>query len=174
MTPAKSLTFGSAVPTAGQPSVILVVEDEDLVRQSTADFLRMSDFGVVEAPTADAAIELLTAGAAVDLVFSDVRMPGRHNGFELADWINAHHPALPVLLTSGYAGERSAQSVPAFRTPRRQRWLAGLRHPPPGCRYDGPQASPLGPRRRRRVQASEASAPDQAFASGNCHLHPRH
>jgi CheY-like chemotaxis protein len=84
--------------------VILVVEDEELVRQSTADFLRMSDFGVVEAATADAAIELLAAGTAVDLVFSDIRMPGRHNGFELADWISTHHPALPVLLTSGYAG----------------------------------------------------------------------
>jgi CheY-like chemotaxis protein len=104
MTPAKSLTLGSAIPETREPSVILVVEDEDLVRQSTADFLRMSDFGVVEAPTADAAIELLTAGTAVDLVFSDIRMPGRNNGFELADWINTHRPALPVLLTSGYAG----------------------------------------------------------------------
>ena len=110
MTPVQCLTLGNPMPNAGAPSVILVVEDEELVRQSTADFLRMSDFGVVEAATADAAIELLAAGTAVDLVFSDIRMPGRHNGFELADWISTHRPALPVLLTSGYAGAGAAPS----------------------------------------------------------------
>jgi len=96
------------MPKTREPIVILVVEDEELVRQSTADFLRMTDFGVVEAATADAAIELLAAGTVVDLVFSDIRMPGRHNGFELAQWISTHHPTLPVLLTSGFAGGEAA------------------------------------------------------------------
>jgi CheY-like chemotaxis protein len=111
MTPVKSLPLQRDMPKTGHPSLILVVEDEDLVRQSTADFLRMSDFGVVEATTADAAIELLASGAAVDLVFSDVRMPGRHNGFDLAKWINAHRPHLPVLLTSGYAGSAATRDL---------------------------------------------------------------
>jgi DNA-binding LytR/AlgR family response regulator len=47
---------------------------------------------------------MLNAGTAVDVVFSDVQMPGPMDGFGLARWIRQHHPGLRVLLTSGYAG----------------------------------------------------------------------
>lgn len=98
-----SATHHAAVPTSSVP-VILLVEDEELVRLSAAEFLRFSDFQVIEAANADEAIQLLSSGADVDLVFSDVRMPGRLDGFDLAAWLATHRPALPVLLTSGYAG----------------------------------------------------------------------
>ena len=83
---------------------ILVVDDEELVRTSTAEFLRYCDFNVVEAGNADEAMTLLATGFRVDFVFSDVRMPGPHDGFDIAGWVRANRPGTPVLLTSGYLG----------------------------------------------------------------------
>ncbi len=88
----------------GHFPTVLVVEDEDIVRMSAVEFLRFSDYQVLEAATADEALTLLASGADVDLVFTDIRMPGRMDGLDLARWLRSHHPALPVLLTSGYAG----------------------------------------------------------------------
>jgi CheY-like chemotaxis protein len=48
---------------------------------------------------------VLNAGTAVDVVFSDVQLPGPMDGFGLARWIRQHHPSVRVLLASGYAGE---------------------------------------------------------------------
>jgi CheY-like chemotaxis protein len=98
----------TASAETGQP-VILVVEDEELVRLSAVEFLRFSDYQVLEAPDADTAIDMLNTGLEVDLVFSDVRMPGRLDGFGLADWVHTHRPSVPVLLTSGYVG--TARSI---------------------------------------------------------------
>ena len=47
----------------------------------------------------------------VSLVFTDVRMPGKMDGFGLAEWFHSHHPAVPVLLTSGYNGGRILPTV---------------------------------------------------------------
>ena len=82
---------------------VLVVEDEALLRESIADYLAESGYQVVEAATAEEAEALFDRGARVDIVFSDVTMPGRKNGFQLAHWVRSHHPSVPVLLTSGYA-----------------------------------------------------------------------
>jgi len=103
---------GRSSAVTGQP-VILVVEDEEIVRVSAAEYLRFSDFQVLEAATADDAVALLTSGTEVDLVFSDIRMPGRLDGYGLAKWLRANHPTLPVLLTSGFVGVGREQSLPA-------------------------------------------------------------
>lgn len=80
---------------------ILLVEDEVLVRLAISDYLQECGFKVYEAGTAAEAIEILESNeAAIDLVFSDVRMPGEMDGFGLATWIRAHRPGLPVILTS--------------------------------------------------------------------------
>lgn len=100
----------SAIPH--QP-VILVVEDEDLVRLSAAEYLRFSDYHVVEAATADDAVALLSSGTEVDLVFSDIRMPGQLDGYGLTRWLRANRPSLPVLLTTGFAGTAREQATPA-------------------------------------------------------------
>ena len=85
-------------------SVILVVEDEVLVRMVIADYLRDCGYRVFEAANVDEAKAVLTADTEVDLVFSDVQMPGASDGFELASWIRTHHPGVAVILTSGWAG----------------------------------------------------------------------
>ncbi len=96
---------------------VLVVEDEIMVRMPIAEYLRDCGYNVVEAADANEAIAALDAEGPVSLVFSDVRMPGKMDGFGLADWFRSHHPDVPVLLTSGYNGGRSlaAASVPGFR-----------------------------------------------------------
>ncbi|PSH60795.1 response regulator [Phyllobacterium brassicacearum] len=69
-----------------------------------SDYLRDCDFTVIEGGSADEAISLLQSGIHVDLVFSDVKMPGDMDGFGLANWIREHQPGIKVvILTSGYA-----------------------------------------------------------------------
>lgn len=85
---------------ASQPTV-LVVEDEVLIRMAVSDYLRECGFHVIEAGSADEAIEVLKADTAVDIVFSDVNMPGSLDGFGLAQWIRRERPQLKVILTSG-------------------------------------------------------------------------
>jgi len=83
---------------------ILVVEDEILIRFVISGYLQECGFRVYEAGTAAEAIEILEAErAAIDLVFSDVRMPGEMDGFGLAQWIRKSPPGLPIVLTSGDA-----------------------------------------------------------------------
>jgi CheY-like chemotaxis protein len=83
---------------------VLVVEDELLLRQTVADYLGECGYCVIEAADGDKAREMLDGGATIDLVFSDVRMPGQMDGLALAQWIRQHRPSIPVILTSGYAG----------------------------------------------------------------------
>lgn len=83
------------------PHVILVVDDEVLIRMAVAEYLRECGFHVFEAADGEEAVTVLTAtDTAIDLVFSDVQMPGM-DGFSLARWIREHRPGVQVLLTSG-------------------------------------------------------------------------
>jgi CheY-like chemotaxis protein len=79
---------------------ILVVEDDVLVRMPIAQYLRDCGYRVIEASNADEAMQvLLHQQTPVDVVFSDIEMPGAVDGFELAKWIREHRPGLDVLLT---------------------------------------------------------------------------
>jgi DNA-binding NtrC family response regulator len=78
---------------------ILIVEDEVLVRMPIAQYLRDCGYKVIEASNADEAMQvLLHQETSVDIVFSDIEMPGTVDGFGLANWIRAHRPGLDVLL----------------------------------------------------------------------------
>lgn len=90
--------------SALSPATILVVEDEWLVRLPIAEYLRDCGYRVLEASDADEAMAMIDSGQTVDLVFSDVRMPGSIDGFGLARWLRRNHPDVPVLLASGYSG----------------------------------------------------------------------
>ena len=81
---------------------LLVVEDEPALRELTCDALQRSGYHVFSADNGLAATKILeSVGASIDLVISDVAMP-EMSGFELAKWIRARFPELPVLLVSGY------------------------------------------------------------------------
>ncbi|MFG1424827.1 response regulator [Roseixanthobacter glucoisosaccharinicivorans] len=96
------------------PRTILVVEDEPLVRLVIAEALRDQGFRVVEAASADEAILALSAGLAVDLVFTDVRMPGAVDGLALASRLKRERPELPVLITSGHLERLEGADTTAF------------------------------------------------------------
>ncbi len=83
--------------------VVLVVEDEVLVRMVIAEYLRDCDYVVIEAGSAQEAIALFKADIEVDIVFSDVQMPGSMDGFALAQWVRQNRPGVDVILTSGAA-----------------------------------------------------------------------
>jgi CheY-like chemotaxis protein len=80
---------------------LLVVEDEVLIRIATAEHLRGAGYTVMEAADAAEAIRLMAAAPPIDLVFSDVHMPGAMDGNGLRDWILRERPRTKVLLTSG-------------------------------------------------------------------------
>lgn len=103
-----------------RPWVILVVEDEVLIRLSIAADLRALGFAVLEASNAAAAIARLRSPAyQIDAVFSDVRMASLTDGLDLAAWLKQHRCNIPVLLTSGnaFAAQASEIDVPFIAKP---------------------------------------------------------
>ncbi len=90
---------------ASHGETVLLVEDNEDVRAVTARRLRRLGYKVEMADNAPRAIDILRAGTAVDLVFSDIVMPGGLSGLDLAQWIRVRLPHMPVLLTTGYAEE---------------------------------------------------------------------
>jgi CheY-like chemotaxis protein len=88
--------------------MVLLVEDEILIRAAVADYLRKLGYVVVEAADAVEAIAVFSSGEPVDVALCDVDLPGTMNGLSLARWINRRRPALPVLLTSGRGIARAA------------------------------------------------------------------
>ena len=78
---------------------ILVVEDDVLIRMPIAQYLRDCGYRVIEAVNADEAITvLLHRDTVVDIVFSDIEMPGAMDGFGLAKWIREHRPGTEIVL----------------------------------------------------------------------------
>jgi CheY-like chemotaxis protein len=95
---------------AARQSVVLLVEDEILLRRTTAEYLRLSGFPVIEAPSAEEAIAVFASAKRVDVVFSDVYLSAAMDGLRLARWLHRHHPDIPVMLTSGY-GDSARQAA---------------------------------------------------------------
>jgi CheY-like chemotaxis protein len=95
---------------AGQGTV-LVVEDNAEVADVTASLIEQLGYRTLRAQDATDALNRLQRGDKIDLVLSDVVMPGGMNGIALAQEISNHYPQIPVLLTSGYSDVvQSAQS----------------------------------------------------------------
>jgi CheY-like chemotaxis protein len=78
---------------------VLVVEDDVLVRLVIAGYLRECGYRVLEAANADEAMRLLERDAArIDVVLTDVEMPGEMDGFALAQWLRRERPEVEVLM----------------------------------------------------------------------------
>jgi len=87
------------VPHSTLQETILLVEDEILTRTVIAEYLRECGYKVIEAASADEAIVvLLRPDIGVEIVFSDVEMPGSMDGFGLSHWVRANRPGLDVML----------------------------------------------------------------------------
>lgn len=88
-------------------ALVLVVEDELLVRMTAADELEEAGFQVLEAANADIALKMLEARSdEVQVLFTDVNMPGSMDGMELAEQVHERWPHVLLLISSGYARPR--------------------------------------------------------------------
>jgi PAS domain S-box-containing protein len=102
----------------GGAETVLVVEDDPFVRSYAVKCLQSLGYTVIAAIDGNEALQIIGADRHIDLLFTDVVMPGGINGWELADLAQRSRPGLPVLLTSGYAletlikhGRASGESV---------------------------------------------------------------
>jgi CheY-like chemotaxis protein len=108
---------------ASQTGTALLVDDEELVRASTADMLGDLGYRVIEAASAEDALKRL-GEAAVDVVVTDHLMPGM-TGTDLAREVQERRPGIPVLVISGYADvDGIAPHLPRLTKPFRQADLA--------------------------------------------------
>jgi PAS domain S-box-containing protein len=104
---------------------ILLVDDEDLVRLSTADMLLEMGFRVIEAASAEEALSVMREGSNISAVVTDHLMPGM-TGVDLARIVKATWPQTPVLIVSGYAEcEGIAPDLPRMSKPFRKADLTG-------------------------------------------------
>jgi two-component system, response regulator PdtaR len=82
--------------------VVLLVEDELLVRMATADALEDAGFDVIETANAEAAQGILAHRTDIQVLFTDVKMPGALDGLELADLVRRRWPHILIVVTSGH------------------------------------------------------------------------
>ncbi len=82
---------------------VLCVEDDDSIRLNAVEALKDAGFEVLEAENGDSAMDLVLDPDGVDVVFTDVVMPGRWDGVDLIEKIRLDHPGMPVVVTSGYS-----------------------------------------------------------------------
>ena len=94
-----------SVPGLDDNAVILVVEDEVLVRFVTAEMLRDEGYVVLEAADASEALALMATGHPLDLVLTDIRMPGELDGVGLTREIKQARPHLPILIVTSHLPE---------------------------------------------------------------------
>jgi CheY-like chemotaxis protein len=87
-----------------EPAIVLIVEDEVLIRMEAADMIRAAGFEVLEAENADEAIAILERRLDIRVVFTDVQMPGSMDGLKLAAAISNRWPPIRIVATSGLTG----------------------------------------------------------------------
>jgi len=92
---------------------VLVVDDEILIRLVIADYLRECGYRVFEAGGPEDAVSILQSDLKIDIVFTDLELPGQSSGLELARWIRRRYPAVKVILTSGFTARQSSRASSA-------------------------------------------------------------
>lgn len=92
-----------AMRLEGGPETILVVDDEEHVRRATCASLSLLGYQILQAPSASVAADIVKSGQQIDLVFTDVIMPGPISSLQLGELARVHLPRVQVLYTSGYA-----------------------------------------------------------------------
>jgi CheY-like chemotaxis protein len=86
---------------ASQKPVILVVEDEYLLRMNAVEIIEAAGFVVLEAANADEAIDILERRDDIRVMFTDIQMPGSMDGLKLAQAVRGRWPPIEIIATSG-------------------------------------------------------------------------
>jgi CheY-like chemotaxis protein len=84
-------------------AVVLVVEDTAILRMEAVDLVQSAGYEALEANSADEAIRILESRADIDLVFTDVQMPGTMDGIKLSHYIRNRWPPVKLIVVSGMA-----------------------------------------------------------------------
>ncbi len=106
-----------AAPDAKAAGVALLVDDEDAVRMTAADMLEDIGYLVIQVSSAEEALSLIDAGREIDVLITDHLMSGM-SGAELAHIVRSRHPALPILIVSGFAQiAEAARGLPHLAKP---------------------------------------------------------
>src|SRR4051812_27944139 len=105
------------------PVTVLVVEDEPLLCELMVDELKTLGFIVLRATTGEEALNLIAGDEPVDVLFTDIRLPGALDGWDVAEKFRSRNPSGPVIYTTGYTGtpvRRGSQSalMPKAHRPR--------------------------------------------------------
>ena len=87
-------------------SVVLIVEDDFLIRMGAAEMIEAAGFVIIEAANADEAIEILEVCLDITVVFTDIQMPGSMDGLKLAAAIRRRWPPIKIVATSGIVNVR--------------------------------------------------------------------
>ena len=144
-------------PISGGSETILVVEDDETVRAAACDMLAEMGYNILQADNPDSALAVLRAGATIDLLFTDVVMPGNMTTRDMARAAKEIHPRLQVLFTSGYTSNsivhdgRLDEGVSLLSKPYTKDELA---------RKIRSVLEAAGPRTRHAAAASAAPAPN--------------
>lgn len=88
-------------PADKKPGIVLVVDDEPLIRMNAADMLADAGWTALEAADADEALEVLRAHPEVTVLFTDINMPGTMDGLDLARRVHQLRPDVHLVITSG-------------------------------------------------------------------------
>jgi CheY-like chemotaxis protein len=118
--------------SSGRPAVVLIAEDEALLRMLAVEVLSDNGFVAIEAEKATAALDICKVRAEeIDVLFTDIRMPGSMDGLELAHHVRERWPWISVVITSGNhfmsPGEFPA-GARFLRKPYDMQWVVDLIH----------------------------------------------
>lgn len=145
---ADTASESEAAEISGRDRTILLVEDDAGVRAVTAAMLKELQFTVIEADNGSHALDIVDREAAIDLLFTDIVMPGM-NGFELGRLARERRPQLPVLYATGYTASYTApeKGADVLTKPYREADLLTklrvLLTPQPGLRSQAHTLTPL-------------------------------
>jgi CheY-like chemotaxis protein len=110
-----SIDVMTGVMTNKPAPVILIVEDDPLLRMLAVEFVNAAGFETLEACDADQAIAILESSSRITVLFTDINMPGSMDGLELASVVSSRWPAMEILIASGHVRLRQADLPPNGR-----------------------------------------------------------
>ena len=99
---------------AKAPQTVLIVEDEVLIRMSSAATLEDAGFRTLEAGSSAEALEMLLANTDITVLMTDVRLPGEMDGLDLVELVRRNHPAIRSMVVSGTTSARDAGNAGAL------------------------------------------------------------
>lgn len=100
-----------SVELAASPRTVLVAEDDAFMLMATAETLMEAGFQVILATTADEALQILLGSTPIDLVLTDIRMPGSIDGFDLAHRVRWEWPHMKIVFMSAHLRDMSKAEV---------------------------------------------------------------